>query len=505
MPPTVPLTYPQGHEMIPTPTLHSIKRAMLSFLLFFVAQIAVIEGRRDIFSFISPSPMETTRDGAVKLFAMHDDNDGYEKSRRSALLSCLGICTISPNLTPLLIRPASASDAPIQGMVPLQSNWISVSGLRSDLASSPSKFVSFDSSAYLAMKNDVTRTPVFDRAIKDRLAKIQGGPGNAIVLDLGTGPYAIFAISAAAAGAGKVYAIEANSEAAASAREAIAKLGYGSVITVLEGFSTAIEALPNGDLADFVVAEIIGSVASEEGCVATAVDARRFLKRPEDGASWIPERVQTYAAPASYTLHNLFGPPEFDWKKLGNEPVRFNCRDEGLQLLAEPALVEDIIFSQLTKNSDVLKKEVKFVVDDNRIQQNTLKFYKEYTNGNIKKPEAVERAQSTARTVSGIALWPRLLLSYSGSAKEDEDSSLIVDSRGYPDGGHRKSHWQTVLPIGSERPVPGLVGGDVINVSFEFKTPTEKVDVPPQYKVNGRVYPTGGLGDDDEIGLYKGP
>ena len=99
-----------------------------------------------------------------------------------------------------------------------------------------------------------------------------GGPSSQIVLDLGTGPFALFAIIAADAGAGHVYAVEANKDAAKSARETIKKAGYQDKITVLEGFSTDI-TLPNNIKADFAVAEIIGSVATEEGAYATILDA----------------------------------------------------------------------------------------------------------------------------------------------------------------------------------------------------------------------------------------
>lgn len=155
-----------------------------------------------------------------------------------------------------------------------------------------------------------------------------------MVLDLGTGPFALFAIIAADNGAGKVFAIEANKEAAALARETVKKMGYEDTITILEGFSTDV-SLPDGIKADFVVAEIVGSISTEEGAYGTILDARRFLKNPSDPNSWIPNRIQTYASPASYTLHDLFVPPAFDWSKLNGEPVRFNCRDEGLQLLSQ--------------------------------------------------------------------------------------------------------------------------------------------------------------------------
>lgn len=280
----------------------------------------------------------------------------------------------------------------------------------------------------------------------------------------------IIILVAAKNGAGKVYAIEANKEAAASARDAIKKLGFEDKITVLEGFSTDI-ALP-GEKADFAVAELVGSVASEEGAYATIYDAhKRLLKNPNDANSWIPSRIQTYAAPASYSLHILFLPPSFDWTKLNGEPVRFNCRDEGLQLLSDPVLVEDISFADIGKGFQ--KKQTTFTVDGSRVESNIKKFNEEFKRGRVE--EADKLSVTTANSVSGIALWPRLIL----------DDTVDINSRHYPDGGHQKSHWQTVLPIMSAEPV-AVKGGDQITVSFDFDVPSE-VTKPCSYKISGNV------------------
>ncbi len=348
---------------------------------------------------------------------------------------------------------------------------------------SNNKFVSFNDSAYQAMINDPSRTPLFEKAIINRLQSSStqgngGNPGNQVVLDLGTGPYAYFAIVAAKHGAGKVYAIEASKEAAASARTAVQKAGYDDKITILEGFSTDI-TLPDGIKADFAIAEIVGSVASEEGVIATILDAHeRLLKNPNDATSWIPNRIQTFAAPASYSLHNLFKPPAFDWTKLNGEPVRFNCRDEGLQLLSEPVLVEDISFPDMIEfgNKGRLSKEqrrISFTVDGKRIDENVQKFNNEYTRGRV--PDADNLAYVAAHSVSGIALWPRLLL----------DNDVQINSRHYPDGAHQRSHWQTVLPIMSPEPV-AVNGGDEIIVNFEFDISPE-VTTPSSYKISGNV------------------
>jgi hypothetical protein len=159
-----------------------------------------------------------------------------------------------------------------------------------------------------------------------------------------------------------VYAIEANAVAAELARRTVKTSGYADVITVLEGLSTDI-ILP--EKVDVVIAEIIGSVSTEEGVLASIRDAHsRHVKHPGAESSWIPHRIQTLAAPSSYTLHNLFRPPDFDWCKLQGEPVRFNCRDEGLQLLSAPQLLEDVSFPTINSmiDTDTERRQLNFVL-----------------------------------------------------------------------------------------------------------------------------------------------
>ena len=364
------------------------------------------------------------------------------------------------SFTPFLVQPAFADDN-----VPISASWTAVDGLNSK----SKDFVSFDSSAYTAMVNDASRTPFFEKAIIQRLNAAKNGPESQVVLDLGTGPYALFALMAAKNGAGKVYALEADKDAAYAARAAVVRMGYQDIVEVVEGFSTNVN-LP--EKVDFCIAEIVGSVASEEGAYASILDARRFLKHPADPSSWIPNRIQTYAAPASYSLHNLFLPPAFDWSKLNGEPVRFNCRDQGLQLLSDPVLVEDMNFADIAATG---KKDITFTVDSDRIQDNAGAFYTEYLNGKLKKEEATELSKTAAGSFTGVAFWPRLQL----------NDEITVNSRHFPDGGHQKSHWQTVLPIMSPTPVP-VRGGDRIEVRLNFQIPRE-VTQPSRYNVSGNV------------------
>lgn len=410
-------------------------------------------------------------------------NDTADINRRSALLSAsksaaslLALCNVMSTYP--LIGNADEGMSSTMQKTPISASWKSVDGLNS--LEENKKIVSFDPSAYKAMMDDASRTPLFEKAIKERLndpKEAPDGPSSQIVLDMGTGPYALFALMAAKAGAGKVYAVEANKEAAKLARLIIKKYGYEDVITVLEGFSSEI-TLPNNEKADLVIAEIVGSVASEEGAYATILDAhKRLVKEPNKSSSWIPNRIQTYAAPASYTLHTLFQPPAFDWSKLNGEPVRFNCRDEGLQLLSSPALLEDMSFSDIEKYK-LSATDVNFIIDGKRIQANTQKFNNEFRINGIKNIEADELSQKAGSTFTGVALWPRLVL--------DTDGKIEVNSRSYPSGGHQKSHWQTVLPIMNDNPVV-IKGGDKVQVNFDSNLGGGNLLIPPSYKLSGYI------------------
>jgi 16S rRNA G966 N2-methylase RsmD len=262
-------------------------------------------------------PLHTTKDDNLP------HRDRQQPSSRRKILREAAQSVVGVGVGVLLPSRATAeSDVPtsdsISMSVPIRASWTSINGLNAN-----DDVVAFNGAAYKAMKDDPTRTPLFQQAIFNRLGK---NPESLTVIDLGTGPFALFAIMAAQLGAGRVYAMESNREAARSARITIVRAGFQDVITVLDGYSTDIK-LPNDDKADFCIAEIIGSIATEEGAYATIRDAhKRFLKNPELPSSWIPRQIQTYAAPASYTLHNLFGPPEFNWNKLDGEHTVLDIR-----------------------------------------------------------------------------------------------------------------------------------------------------------------------------------
>ena len=154
--------------------------------------------------------------------------------------------------------PHSNSAAVSEARVPLEARYTAT-------GFDPENHVQLGS--YMAMVEDETRTPYFREAIHRRLR----GTDDQIVLDIGTGAFAILALFAAQAGARRVYAIEANPVACEQARASVAAaesqgLVPQGVVQVIEGFSVDVE-LP--ERADLLVAEIVGQMATSEGIVCT--------------------------------------------------------------------------------------------------------------------------------------------------------------------------------------------------------------------------------------------
>ena len=121
--------------------------------------------------------------------------DAIEKIQSVSIHPFVAASMMSPIFTGAVIAEETTD-------TPIQAQWTAVDGL--DSLSSDKQFISFSDSAYKAMVDDPSRTPQFERAIIDRLNSAADGPGSQVVLDLGTGPFALFAIIAAKNGAGKV-------------------------------------------------------------------------------------------------------------------------------------------------------------------------------------------------------------------------------------------------------------------------------------------------------------
>ena len=129
-----------------------------------------------------------------------------------------------------------------------------------------------------------------------------GHEGEFVVVDIGTGPYALLALMAARAGAKRVCAIEASPWAARRARSCVERatdVPVG-VVTVVDGLSTDV-TLP--EKADLLVAELVGSVCTEEGLLCSMRDAvERHVLRPDD-------RHPTYPCAARQCVRRHRPPP----------------------------------------------------------------------------------------------------------------------------------------------------------------------------------------------------
>lgn len=279
--------------------------------------------------------------------------------------------------------------------------------------------------------------PVYDDGVYDAFAvtddrtrgyaeAIRAAAPGKVVLDIGTGRDALWAIAAARAGARHVYAVEAHPTAAAQATETVARAGLSGSVTVLHGDSADVRpAHP----AEVCVSEIVGNIASSEGAIAVLADVRERWCAP--GCEWIPFRMQTWAAAVDLSgsgapvlaaeslpyLHAVFaaaGGP-FDLRLCLAGPVAET-------IVSSAALVESVVF-------------------DGRRPAPELDAW----------AEAELRIEVPGSRPTGLLLWARV----APSARGPEIDTLTGDGRG----------WAPVYV-----PVPGLGGGDVIHLGFGRRT-----------------------------------
>ncbi|MCP3804686.1 50S ribosomal protein L11 methyltransferase [Allokutzneria sp. A3M-2-11 16] len=215
----------------------------------------------------------------------------------------------------------------------------------------------YDPQAYEFMIADKLRTDAYREAVR-ALA-----PGR-VVLDIGTGQDAIWAVTAAKAGASRVYAIEVLRDAAKLAREAVDRAGVADRVTILEGLSTEIE-LP--EQVDLLVSEIIGTIGGSEGAEAVLDDARRRFLKP--GGHSIPHRCVTTVAAVDLgrLMPDLAFAPimapyvEQVFASVGR-PFDLRLCLMGLgrqQLMSTQAEVEDLRFEELRPGSGVDRAELR--------------------------------------------------------------------------------------------------------------------------------------------------
>jgi hypothetical protein len=134
---------------------------------------------------------------------------------------------------------------------------------------------------YEVMENDEVRNWAYQDVIRETVA-------GKVVLELGAGRKALWAVCCARAGAKKVYAIEANKRACRAARRFLRSRGIDNVRLVC-GFSDRVR-LP--ERCDVLVHSLVGDIGSCEGMVRFVEDAKRRLLTPD--ALHIPQRCTTY-------------------------------------------------------------------------------------------------------------------------------------------------------------------------------------------------------------------
>lgn len=138
-----------------------------------------------------------------------------------------------------------------------------------------------DPGIHVSMLNDATRTQAFVTALRQTVKPTD------IVLDIGTGT-GILAVTAALAGAKRVFAIEATSMAGYA--EALAELnGVADKVTVLRGWSSR---LTLEERATVLVTETIGNDPLSEHMVEIMRDAIARLLVP--GATIIPRLMRLF-------------------------------------------------------------------------------------------------------------------------------------------------------------------------------------------------------------------
>jgi hypothetical protein len=190
---------------------------------------------------------------------------------------------------------------------------------------------------YELMETDEVRNRPYRETIRETVA-------DKVVLELGTGRRALWAVCCAEAGAKRVYAIEANERAY---RESLRFLRARKIenVHLILGFSDKV-TLP--ERCEVLVHDLIGDIGSSEGMVAFIEDAKRRLLTPD--AVHIPQRCTTWAVLAedpkltlaetafSYAMRNFHRLEALPFVRvLGFRP---SCT------LSEAHLFEDFVFRQ---------------------------------------------------------------------------------------------------------------------------------------------------------------
>jgi len=134
---------------------------------------------------------------------------------------------------------------------------------------------------YEFMESDEVRNQAYQDVIRETVS-------GKVVLEVGTGRSALWAVCCARAGAKRVYAIEANKRAYQAALRFLRSNKIDNVHLIC-GFSDNVE-LP--ERCEVLVHTLVGDIASSEGMIPFIEDAKRRLLTPD--AVHIPQRCTTH-------------------------------------------------------------------------------------------------------------------------------------------------------------------------------------------------------------------
>jgi hypothetical protein len=190
---------------------------------------------------------------------------------------------------------------------------------------------------YEAMETDEIRNRPYRETIREAVA-------GKVVLELGTGRKALWAVYCARAGAKRVYAIEANKRAYRASLRFLRSKGIGN-LHLIHGFSDKVD-LP--ERCETLVHDLVGDIGSSEGMIPFIEDAKRRFLTPD--AVHIPQRCTTHVVLAE---DPKLRPSEwaFSYGMRGLRPfddltfVRF-FGFRHAALLSEPQVFEDFVFTQ---------------------------------------------------------------------------------------------------------------------------------------------------------------
>jgi hypothetical protein len=134
---------------------------------------------------------------------------------------------------------------------------------------------------YELMETDEVRNEPYQEAIQETVS-------GKVVLELGTGRQALWAVRCARAGAKRVYAIEANKKAYQASLRFLRSRRIENVHLIC-GFSDKVDV---PEPCEVLVHDLVGDIGSSEGMISFIGDAKRRMLTPD--AIHIPQRCTTH-------------------------------------------------------------------------------------------------------------------------------------------------------------------------------------------------------------------